>query len=89
MTTNHTVDFTADVRRVNALAKAANELKDIRDAVGGSTGTYKCVMPFELISTQTGEIIDDAIINTAINVLEVIHDHIVNEAQFIVEYKRG
>ena len=86
MTTNHTVEFTADVRKVNALVKAANELKDIREAVGGSTGTYTS---FELISTQTGEVIDDAIIGTAINVLEVIYDHIVNEAQFTVEYKRG
>lgn len=78
MKINHTVEITTDVREANSLGRAAQALTHIKELMGNK--------PYDLISTLTGEVISSMDIANAWNVLDVLHDHIMNEAKFELEY---
>lgn len=78
MKIEHTVGITTDVREVNSLKRAADALKHIIELMGNK--------PYDLISTVTGEVISSMDIANAWNVLDVLYDHIMNEAKFELEY---
>lgn len=77
MKIEHTVGITTDVREANSLARAAQALTNIRVLMGNR--------PFDLISTQTGEVISSADIANACNVLDVLYTHIMYEDKFEFE----
>lgn len=77
MKIEHTVGITTDVREANSLARAAQALTSIIALMGNK--------PYDLISTQTGEVISSTDIANACNVLDVLYTHIMYEAKFEFE----